>query len=258
MTSKAAPTVAAVIFDLFDTLVDLPMDALPRIEIGGRQIPSTAGALYETLRQRHDIPFERFVEALRGVDRTWRERAYREGRELPTIERFARVARALDLDDPELSTLLTRVHMQMLEGVARFLPHHPETLAALRRLARIGLCSNFSHTPTALSVLERAGLQSHLDAVVVSHDLGIRKPRPEIFTAALAALDVGADRAIHVGDNLDADVSGAAAVGLRTVWITRRVPDPTATLARHKGPAPTWIVNDLDEIQAILEKISKE
>lgn len=250
-------SVAAVIFDLFDTLVDLPMDALPRIEIGGRQIPSTAGAMHEALCRRHDVPFERFVEALRGVDRVWRERAYREGRELPTVERFARVAQALELDDPELAPLLTRVHMQMLEDIARFLPHHPETLAALRRRVRIGLCSNFSHTPTALSVLERAGLQPHFDAVVVSHDLGIRKPRPEIFSATLEALGVGPHQAIHVGDNLDADVSGAAALGVRTVWITRRVPDPAAALARHQGPNPTWIVNDLDEIQPILEAISR-
>ena len=250
-------SVAAVIFDLFDTLVDLPMDTLPRVEIRGQQIPSTAGALHDALCRRHDVPFERFVNALRQVDRHWRTIAYREGRELPTRDRFARVADVLELDDPELAPLLTDVHMGLLETVARFVPHHPETLAALRQRVRIGLCSNFSHTPTALSVLDRAGLQPHIDAIVVSHDVGIRKPRPEIFAATLAALAVPAEQAIHVGDNLDADVAGADGVGLRTIWITRRVPDPEGALARHKGPAPTWIVNDLSEIEAIIENESR-
>ena len=77
-------------------------------------------------------------------------------------------------------------------------------------------------------------------------------PRPEIFESLLAMLGVAPAEAVHVGDNLDADVAGATAVGMRTVWITRCVPDPDAALARYTGPRPTWVVRDLAEIASLV------
>ena len=108
-----------------------------------------------------------------------------------------------------------------------FHAHHAEVLARLHRRARLAVCSNFSHTDTARAVLAEAGLLTHFDAVVVSMDVGIRKPRPEIFRAALEALGADPGETLHVGDSLDADVAGAAELGIRPVWLTRRVRDPT-------------------------------
>ena len=41
---------------------------------------------------------------------------------------------------------------------------------------------------------------------------------------------------LHVGDNLVADIEGAATLGMRTVWLTRKVKDPDAALAAYEGP----------------------
>jgi len=81
--------IRALVFDLFDTLIDLPMDALPRVTIAGNTFPSTVGALHEIFAARHPIDFEAFAKAMREVDREWRARLYEEGREFPTPERFA-------------------------------------------------------------------------------------------------------------------------------------------------------------------------
>ncbi len=56
-----------------------------------------------------------------------------------------------------------------------------------------------------------------------------------------------------MGDNLHADVGGATPLGIRTVWITRRVPDPQGALTHYDGPPPTFTVSDLAEIEAFLE-----
>ncbi len=104
-----------------------------------------------------------------------------------------------------------------------------------------------------LDVLEEYGLRSHLDAVVISESFGIRKPRHEIFDAVLKELGVEADETLHVGDNLDADVGGAARLGIHTAWITRRVPDPERALRDHEGPAPEFVIADLAEIEAVLD-----
>jgi putative hydrolase of the HAD superfamily len=244
--------VRAISFDLFDTLVDLPMGGLPRVAIGGREIPTTAGALHAAFAQRHPIGLEAFGAALRDVDREWRAAHWEQGREFPTLLRFERVVERLGVRDAALPQVLTDVHMGLLEGLARTPGHHAEVLAALGAHARLGVCSNFSHSPSALAVLAKGGLRPHFGAVVISHDHGLRKPRPEIFESLLAALAVDAADAIHVGDNLEADVAGAAAVGMRTVWITRCVADPAAALARYAGPRPTWTVGDLGEIASLL------
>ena len=244
--------IRAVVFDLFDTLVDLPMDTLPRVEIEGRHLTSTAAALHEALRARTAIGFDAFARALSAVDREWRATHWERDRELSTHDRFARVATALDLDDPELPGILTAVHMGMLESIAVAPAHHAALLARLHDRYRIGLCSNWTWSPTALSILETTRLRPSLDAVVISADHGLRKPRREIFEATLAALGVTPDEAVHVGDNLKADVAGAAALGIRTVWITRCIPDPAAALAKHTGARPDHQIADLAELERLL------
>jgi putative hydrolase of the HAD superfamily len=228
------------------------MDTLPRVEIEGRQLMSTLGALHDALRARTPVAFEDFARVMTAVDREWRATHWERDRELTTPERFARVVRALGLDDPELPAILTGVHMGLLESIAVAPPHHAALLARLRQRFRIGLCSNWTWTPSAFAILEATQLRSALDAVVISADHGMRKPRREIFDATLAALGVAPEEAVHVGDNLKADVGGAAALGIRTVWITRRVGDPAAALAKHTGARPDHVIADLTELESLL------
>ena len=50
--------IRAVVFDLFNTLVDLSMHNLPRVEIRGEWIPTTTGVLHGAVAARF------YVEAL--------------------------------------------------------------------------------------------------------------------------------------------------------------------------------------------------
>ena len=245
--------IRAMVFDLFDTLVDLHFDPSDTTEVAGRRVHSFVARLHSALRGRAEVDFETFMEVVSEVDRSEGKPRYREGREFPTLERFAAVVERLGLDDPELPEILTAAHMSgIFEGVS-VLPHHDEVLGRLHRGAKIGLCSNFSHTKTALRVIDEAGLHPHLDAVAISEAVGFRKPRPEIFRTTLDALGVGAEETVHVGDDLRADVGGAAALGIRTAWITRRVRDPEAKLREWEGPAPDWTVADLAELEKLVE-----
>ena len=232
------------------------MERLPPLRIGGREVAATTQVLYQVAAERHPLSFEDFAAALSRIDRGWRRGDYLAGIELPTTERFARLLGELDLEDSSLVQTLTEVHMGKLREQARILPHHASVLERLARRAELGLCSNFSHAPTALDILEEAGLQSHLRSFIISVDVGIRKPRPEIFQAVLDQLGVDAAEAIHVGDNLAADVVGAAGVGLRTVWITRRVDDPAAALRREPRARPDWTVGRLEQVEDVLDQLA--
>ena len=191
------------------------------------------------------------------VDREFRESRYAVGLELPTGERFATLVERLGCDAPELVEDLTQVHMAAMREQVEILDHHPGVLGRLHRRASLALCSNFSHSETARRVLQDAGLYDELDAIVVSDVRGIRKPRPEIFEETLEAVGATREETLHVGDNLAADVGGAAALGIRTVWLTRRVREPADRLRKWDGPAPDFQFRDLTELEPLLERLGR-
>jgi len=245
--------IRAVVFDLFDTLVDLSMRDLPRVEVRGKMIPTTVGRLHEVASASANVAFDHFVDTLFEVDREFRVSRYEKGLELPTLERFEVLAGRLGIGAPELPQALTDTHMAMIRDQVRIPDHHTRVLGALARRVQLGLCSNFSHSKMALDLLDESGIAAHLASVIISDAVGFRKPRSEIFESALAELGVAPDEALHVGDSLHADVAGAAPLGIRTVWITRRIPDVDAALAEHDGPRPDHIIADLAEIEGLLD-----
>ncbi len=245
--------IRAVVFDLFDTLVDLSMRNLPRVEIGGRSVPSTAGVLHEVVADHSEIDFEHFIEALAEVDRAFREVRYARGLELPTLERFEAVIDRLGIDAPELPGVLTETHMGMIRKQVSVPENNKKVLDDLARRVRLGLCSNFSHSAMALGLLDDYGFRAHLDALVISDAIGIRKPRAEIFEAVLGELGVAPQETLHVGDSLSADIGGAAPLGIRTAWITRCIADREAALRAHEGPSPDHVIADLAEIEGLLD-----
>jgi FMN phosphatase YigB (HAD superfamily) len=247
------------VFDLFDTLVDLHLEGIPPLEFRGTRMGGTTPALHAALCDRvSGISFDRFASVLRDVDAEFRTSRYAKGIELPTVERFGAVLARLGVEAPGLVDVLVDVHMSALRGQVRTLDHHPAVLAELRRNARLALCSNFSHSETALRVLDEAKLREQLAVIVISDMAGIRKPRPEIFQEVLAALGTAPGETLHVGDNIVADVGGAAAVGMRTAWLTRRVADPEERLAAYGGPAPDYRIQDLEELVPLLAAVDSQ
>jgi putative hydrolase of the HAD superfamily len=244
----------AIVFDLFDTLVDLQMENLPSVEVRGRTHPATAPDLHRAVSAQLEIGFDSFVDVLASVDREhWKSR-YREGLEFPTTERFAVLIDRLGLSSTALVEQLTQIHMGRLVEQVAVVHHHAEVMEQLSRRVLLGVCSNFSHAETADAVLRDASIHQYFDAIVISETVGIRKPRPEIFEAVLAELDASPDEVVHVGDNLSADVEGAASLGIRTAWITRRVRDEKSALARYQGPRPTWHLSDLAELVELADR----
>jgi putative hydrolase of the HAD superfamily len=74
-----------------------------------------------------------------------------------------------------------------------------------------------------------AGLDLLVDAVAVSSDVGVHKPAPDVFLAALNALDVAPADAGMVGDHPVNDVLGAVRLGIRAAWLrTPFYPDAPA------------------------------
>ncbi len=231
--------IRAISLDLFDTLVDL------RWDVGS---PSSTPLLHREVASRSELSLDDFTAVLAEVDGELRAPRYAQGIEVPTVERFERLAARLAIPDPDLPDRLTEIHMGAIREKVVVPRHHVALLHSLRQRVRVGHCSNFSHAATAHRILEENELASKLDAVVISEEVGFRKPRPEIFEALLSSLSVSPEQTLHVGDRLTTDVGGAAALCMRTAWITRCVRDPERALDAYDGPRPDWIVSDLDQL----------
>jgi putative hydrolase of the HAD superfamily len=109
-----------------------------------------------------------------------------------------------------------------------------ETLAA--RGVKLGVVSNFE--PWLEDVLALQGVDHLFAAVAISGKLGVAKPDPEIFQAALKEAGTEPEATVHVGDQLVNDVAAARAVGITPVLIDR--------FGRHPDPDGAHRVEDLD------------
>lgn len=96
---------------------------------------------------------------------------------------------------------------------------HP-TLAALSAQGfRVGLISNFDSR--VHDVLRAFDLEGYFSTIHISSRVGAAKPDVAIFHASLAAHGIQPYEAVYVGDSLRDDAWGAAAAGLRAVWLDR-------------------------------------
>jgi putative hydrolase of the HAD superfamily len=132
------------------------------------------------------------------------------------------------------------VRAALLEAI-RFVPF-PEVPAALDALAArgIGLAIVSNWDVSLHDVVEGLGWTPRFAAVVTSAELGAAKPDPRPFVAALDALGVAPGRAVHAGDDLEADVRGARAAGVDGVLVAREPGAP--------APAGVRVIGGLDEL----------
>ena len=99
--------------------------------------------------------------------------------------------------------------MKLCDGVAA-------TLAALREAGHaVAVVTNLT-THVQLEKLVRLGIDGHVDRLVTSEEVGREKPSAIPFTTALSAFDLRPSEALMVGDNVEADVAGANALGIDT------------------------------------------
>jgi putative hydrolase of the HAD superfamily len=161
-------------------------------------------------------------------------------------EVWRRALDAMGVADPGAPGEALSLHAA-LEGAAwRLYPETLDVLDALRdRGIRLAIITN---GPSALqrAKLVATGVSERVDAVVVSGELGAQKPDPALFATALEQLGVAATDALHVGDSREADVAGARAAGVRSVWLDR------AGRGDPGGIRPDHVVGDLTEVLALV------
>ena len=232
-----------ILFDLFGTLVTLNPEGLAKDGPGGR--PLTIAGLDELLARlspRKDAGT--FISILLEISGEMEEEKNRDNIEIPSHRRFERALERCGLagEVAEVAAEMTERHMRSLRTCVTLPPGRVELLESLAPRFRLALVSNFDHGATARSVLDSLGLLSCFGTVVISEEVGIRKPAPEIFALACKRLGLDNSDCIHVGDSLRADVGGAVRAGIRPLWVTTEPErDPGVASISDVSALPAWI-----------------
>jgi len=101
------------------------------------------------------------------------------------------------------------------------------TLSLLRKQGyKIGIISNAGDAYNAHRLINRNHIRRYMDGILISAEIGVRKPAPLIFKMALDQLGGSPRDAVMVGDTLRADILGAKQVGMAAIWITRQADTP--------------------------------
>jgi putative hydrolase of the HAD superfamily len=127
-----------------------------------------------------------------------------------------------------------------------FRPGARDALARARRHGPVGLVTNGPERRQAVK-LDALGIADAFDAVVYAGDMSNRKPHRDPFDRAVAALDVPASDAVHVGDSLEYDVAGALGAGLAAAWV------PSEEARAPDDYRPDHVLRSLEDFPALLD-----
>jgi putative hydrolase of the HAD superfamily len=180
--------------------------------------------------------FHAEVEALAG---SWGPTVVRDG-----IRKFIRTHASHD------DACADRTYEAYLDVWPRHIELFPDALAALDAAAAVGQVAVITNGPSKEQrlKLERTGLLDRFEVIAISGEVGHEKPAAEIFAHTLSSLGIAPEAALHVGDSLRYDVTGARAAGLTAVWLNRRGLERDATFAE-----PHHEVADLEAFAALLQ-----
>ncbi|MGV1757738.1 HAD family hydrolase [Rhizobium sp. A22-96] len=224
--------IEAVMFDLDETLID------------------RRAALRAFLPDQ----FKRFGDQLQGVPLRAFEATFFTLEKEGLVDKqklYPSLAAALDVDSHCGARLLSDFQTHY-PHFARLSIGALETLVALRaRGLKTAIISN-GHTKVQSAKIEITGLKDAVDLVVISEDVGLRKPDPRIFRLAAERLGVAPAQCIFIGDNPEADVLGAEASGMTGVFYGDGAIWPDTL------PFPKYGIDTLDEVLPLIEAVARD
>lgn len=217
--------VRAVIFDLDDTLINWRA--------------AEAEAIHGMARDRlvgHGVDVERAVAAYDAVMKANWDAYFRNGSWMPIGERLATLKASLGLDDRVPTVELMEAFTAHVHASLRLLPGAHDALAAARRPGRkTALLTNGPAHVQRPKVIQ-FGLDSSVDFVGITGEIGHWKPSPQAFRHVMTQLGASPEEALMVGDSLWFDIRPAKALGMRTAWVAGEGSDPAADV-RIAAPA---------------------
>lgn len=149
----------------------------------------------------------------------WLVEADRDGYE-PRESFAADILERFELDGTSAAQLVDDLRRGMVERLTLD-PAVPHALTAARKAGWVPVIVTNGSTIQQERKIRHTGLDRWVAAWVVSESAGVAKPAPRIFQLAAHAAGLPLGGAWMVGDHAAADIGGACAAGIESVWLHR-------------------------------------
>ena len=131
--------------------------------------------------------------------------------------RFKKTFDALNFKvSDNLIDTLSRDYIKYLSSYSYVFPYTHEVLQYLKPKYKLHIITN-GFQEIQDTKLKNANLYEYFEQIVNSEMVGVKKPNPKIFKMALSLANVKAENALMIGDNLEADILGAQALGMHAI-----------------------------------------
>jgi len=236
----------AVIFDYIGTLVNCRNYTL---DVSREKLHNVL------FREGFDVAKDKFLEAYILAHEKYRKVRYEQLREITNsvwvAEALGNLGFKVKADDPRIKAALNVFFkdfidsLELREGAKKLIKQAAKQYKA-------ALISNFTYSPVIYKSLKTLGISEFFTVVVVSEEVGWRKPSGHIFQHTLNCLKIEENEAVYIGDSPIEDIKGAEQAGLKTVY----VPSQFNTLKDlfESKQEPDYISKDL---QTIIENLTE-
>jgi putative hydrolase of the HAD superfamily len=129
-----------------------------------------------------------------------------------------------------------------------------QTMNSLLIQYDLGIIANQS--VDILKILEESKINRFFKVIVISSEVKVRKPDPEIFRLAMNLANTSPEHCIMVGDRLDNDIGPANKLGMKTIRTTNSLFKLQQPM--NEFEKPTYVAANLSEIANILDKLPSD
>lgn len=231
----------AIGFDFFGTIVDVKAD-------GKTCILSMCNHLQQC---GYEISDDDFIANYRSTTAEYRKTRYEVHREVNNciwvVDTLKRMGINEKVSNPNI---ISAVEKYFNSWQLTIVSDAPFVLKRLGRVFNIALVSNFTDSAFIHRSLRKLGIEKFFDHIIDSDTVGWRKPHPKIFKQFLKVSKVKAEEAIFIGDDLEADIKGANAIGIKSVLLNR--PSYKRYKQQKTKIIPDHIVSSLTEFEELL------
>ncbi len=141
------------------------------------------------------------------------------------------------------------------ESQWQLMPHVYETLSQFQeRGLKLAIVSNAADNANVQRLIDNAHLRPYFDPIIVSANVGVRKPNPRIFEPILKTWGFPPNEVVMIGDTLGADILGAKNAKMKSIWVTMQADTPYNT-AHRDTILPDAICESLDKLPLIIETL---
>lgn len=184
---------------------------------------------FEAIFDKHslEIPLEGFLEHYVPVNQKY-WKLYRDGEVTQEQLRYRRLSEVFGLMSHEVSDdvidLLSHEYIEYLPQFNNLYDGSQDLLDYLKPKYRLHIITN-GFASVQQRKLENSNIGHYFEHVINSETVGVKKPNPYIFETAISLAGTQKEKALMIGDNIEADIEGALNAGIDALFFNEfRVP----------------------------------